>query len=74
MFRREAMTTQVVEGKWKNFFSEVRTRLNKRSDNQLSRENIKREEFVGVLQERYGYTREKAEAEMSAHYSEILLT
>ena len=68
------MTIDVVEGKWKNLFSEIRTRLNKRSDDQLGRDSIKREEFVGVLQERYGYTRERAEAEMSEHYSEIILT
>ena len=67
------MTIEVVEGKWENFFSEIRTRLDKRSDNQLSRDGIKREQFVGILQERYGYTKEKAEAEMSAHYSEIIL-
>ena len=67
------MTIEIVEGKWENFFSEIRTHLDKRSDNQLSRDSIKRKEFVGILQERYGYTQEKAEAEMSAHYSEIIL-
>ena len=67
------MTIDVVEGKWKNFFSEIRTRLDKRSDNQLSRDSIKREQFVRILQERYGYTKEKAEAEMNTHYSEIIL-
>ena len=67
------MTIEVVEGKWKSFFSEIRTRLDKRSDNQLSRDSIKREQFVRILQKRYGYTKEKAEAEMSVHYSEIIL-
>ena len=67
------MTIVVVDGKLKNFFSEIRTRLDKRSDNQLSRDSIKREQFVRILQERYGYTKEKAEAEMNAHYSEIIL-
>ncbi len=69
------MTIEVVGGKWKNFFSEIRTRLDKRSDNQHqpSRDGIQRKEFIGILQERYGYTKEKAEAEMSAHYSEIIL-
>jgi uncharacterized protein YjbJ (UPF0337 family) len=67
------MTTEIVEGKWRIFFSEIRTRLDKRSDNPIRRDGIKREEFVGILQERYGYTKEKAEAEMSAHYSEIIL-
>ena len=67
------MTINVIEGKWKNFFGEIRTRLDKRSDNQLSRDSIKREEFVGIIQQRYGYTKEKAETEMNVHYSEIIL-
>ena len=67
------MTIDIKKGKWENFFSEVRTRLDKRSDNQLSRDGIKRKEFVETLQERYGYTREKAEAEMNTHYSGIIL-
>jgi uncharacterized protein YjbJ (UPF0337 family) len=67
------MTIDTIKGKWENFFSEVRTHLDKRSDNQLSRDGIKRKEFVETLQERYGYTQEKAEAEMSKHYSGIIL-
>ena len=67
------MTIEVVEGKWKSFFSEIRTRLDKRRDKQPSRDSIKREQFVRILQKRYGYTKEKAEAEMSAHYSKIIL-
>lgn len=67
------MTIDVVKGKWGDFFSEVRTRLDKHSDNQLSRDGIKRKEFVETLQKRYGYTKEKAEAEMSTHYSGIIL-
>ncbi|PKN94713.1 MAG: hypothetical protein CVU44_02575 [Chloroflexi bacterium HGW-Chloroflexi-6] len=67
------MMIGVVKEKWENFFGEVRTRLDKRSDDQLTRDGIKRKEFVGILQERYGYTQEKAEAEMSAHYSGIIL-
>ena len=67
------MTIEVVEGKWRHIFSEIRIRLDKRRDKQPSRDSIKREQFVRILQKRYGYTKEKAEAEMSVHYSEIIL-
>ena len=67
------MTMEVIEDKMKYLYNGIRTRLDKLKDKQLLKDRIKREEFVGILQGRYGYTREKAESEMSAHYSEILL-
>jgi len=67
------MTIELVEGERRNFFSKMRTLLHKRSSDNPDRASLKREEFIALLQKRYGYTREKAEAEMDAHYSEIIL-
>lgn len=43
-----------------------------RSDDQgNNKANTKRERYIGILQKRYGYTKEKARSELDTNYSKI---
>jgi hypothetical protein len=67
------MTIEVFAGKRKNLFFEFRNLMSKVNEFKIIKDTHRREEIIAILQERYGYTREKAESEMMAHYSEMIL-
>ena len=67
------MINDVFDAKWKELRDKIRNRLEKRSDDQPAKMNFKNEQFVGILQKRYGYTKEKATSELNKHYSKIIL-
>jgi uncharacterized protein YjbJ (UPF0337 family) len=50
----------VLMGKWKQFRGRVREEWGKLTDNQIDQINGDYDRLIGVLQENYGYTREKA--------------
>jgi uncharacterized protein YjbJ (UPF0337 family) len=50
----------ILMGKWKQMRGMVREQWGKLTDNQIDQINGDYERLVGVLQENYGYTREKA--------------
>jgi uncharacterized protein YjbJ (UPF0337 family) len=61
----------VLEGKWRQIRGEVKEQWGKLSDNQLDRINGQYDQLVGVLQETYGYTTEKAREEVDRFVSRI---
>ena len=63
------MMNDVAEVNWKK----IRKWWKKRRDNQLSKANIKREQSIGILRKRYGYTKEKAASELDEHYPKAKL-
>jgi uncharacterized protein YjbJ (UPF0337 family) len=58
------MNKDIFEGNWKQLKGEVKSWWGKLTDNDLERAAGKYEVFVGVLQEKYGYTREAAVEEI----------
>ena len=58
------MNRDVLEGKWKEMRGRVKETWGKLTDDDLDRINGKTEQLLGVLQEKYGYAREKAEEEI----------
>jgi len=54
------MNSDVFEGKWKQLKGTVKQRWGKLTDDDLTTISGKKDELVGKLQERYGYTREQA--------------
>jgi uncharacterized protein YjbJ (UPF0337 family) len=54
------MNTDTVQGKWKQVKGSVKQRWGKLTDDDLTTLSGKKDELVGKLQERYGYTREQA--------------
>ena len=53
------------------FFGILRKWWNKRNGKQRIKVNSKRERYIGILQKRYGYTKEKAISELDTNYSKI---
>jgi uncharacterized protein YjbJ (UPF0337 family) len=65
------MNWNQIEGNWQQFKGQVRQTWAKLTDDDLARANGKRDQLVGRLQERYGYTKEKAEREIDAFLKKI---
>lgn len=55
------MNWDIVEGNWKQFVGKVRQHWAKLTDEDLDLIAGKREELAGLVQERYGVTRDEAE-------------
>jgi hypothetical protein len=63
------MIKDFAEVNWKKF---RKWRKNRR-DNQITKANSKREQSIGILRKRYGYTKEKATSELDEHYPKARL-
>ncbi len=59
------MNNDILEGKWKQLQGQAREWWGKLTDDDLKQVGGKFDQFVGLLQQRYGYSREQAEAEIS---------
>jgi uncharacterized protein YjbJ (UPF0337 family) len=57
------MNRDIFVGKWKEMKGRVKEQWGKLTDDELDRAEGKADQLVGLLQQRYGYTREKAEEE-----------
>jgi uncharacterized protein YjbJ (UPF0337 family) len=58
------MNKDIVEGKWKQMQGEAKSWWGKLTDDDLNRAAGKFEVLAGMLQEKYGYTREAAANEI----------
>jgi uncharacterized protein YjbJ (UPF0337 family) len=58
------MNKDIVEGKWKQMQGEAKSWWGKLTDDDLNRAAGKYEVLAGMLQEKYGYTREAAANEI----------
>ncbi|MBG6286071.1 MULTISPECIES: CsbD family protein [Pseudomonas] len=58
------MNTDVIKGKWKQLSGSLKEKWGKLTDDDLQAADGHAEYLVGKLQERYGWTREKAEEEV----------
>ena len=58
------MNWDQISGQWKQMKGQMRQKWAKLTDSDWEMINGKRDEFVGRLQERYGYSREQAEREL----------
>jgi len=58
------MNKDIVEGKWKQMRGEAKAWWGKLTDDDLDRAAGKFEVLAGILQEKYGYTREAAAEEI----------
>jgi uncharacterized protein YjbJ (UPF0337 family) len=58
------MNRDVLEGKWKQLKGEARRQWGKLTDDELDMIAGDKDKLVGLVQERYGYAREKAAQEV----------
>lgn len=64
------MNAEVFEGQWKQMRGELRSWWGKLTDDDLEKIAGKRDRLIGVLQEKYGYTREAAQQEIDRRFRE----
>jgi uncharacterized protein YjbJ (UPF0337 family) len=60
------MNKDQLQGKWHQMKGEVKAQWGKLTNDDLEQVNGNLEKLVGVVQERYGYARERAEQEVDA--------
>ena len=65
------MNKHILEGKWKQVRGEAKAWWGKLTDNDLDRVAGKFEVLVGLLQEKYGYTREQAADEIDRRVTDF---
>jgi uncharacterized protein YjbJ (UPF0337 family) len=57
------MNRDVIQGKWREMKGKVKEQWGKLTDDDLDKIEGKAEQLLGLLQQRYGYARDKAEEE-----------
>jgi uncharacterized protein YjbJ (UPF0337 family) len=65
------MNDDILEGKWKQAKGQVRNWWGKLTDDDVDRLTGKTEQLVGKLQERYGWTKERANDEINRRLREM---
>jgi uncharacterized protein YjbJ (UPF0337 family) len=64
------MNADMFEGRWRQMRGELRSWWGRLSDNDLERIAGKKDRLIGMLQEKYGYTREAAQQEVERRFRE----
>jgi uncharacterized protein YjbJ (UPF0337 family) len=64
------MNKDIFEGKWKQIRGEAKSWWGKLTDDDLDRAAGKFEVLAGIIQEKYGYTREQAADEIDKRVTE----
>ena len=64
------MNQDILAGKWKQMRGEVKTWWGTLTDDNFDRIGGQKDKLIGLLQERYGYTREQAEQEVERRLQE----
>jgi len=59
------MNQDIFEGKWKEMKGQVKEWWGKLTDDDLERVEGKADQLVGLLQQKYGYTKQYAEEEIN---------
>lgn len=59
------MNWDQIEGKWKQYAGKAKAKWGKFTDNDMQTLSGKKEQLVGLVQERYGIARDEAERQVS---------
>jgi len=65
------LNQDVLAGKWKQTRGKIKQVWGKLTDNDLDRISGQIDQLIGVVQERYGYTREQAEKEVDKFMGQL---
>jgi uncharacterized protein YjbJ (UPF0337 family) len=57
------MNEDILKGKWKEIKGEVKVKWGKLTDDDLTAVEGEKEKLIGILQQKYGYAKDKAEQE-----------
>ncbi len=67
------MNWDQIEGNWKQMTGKVKEKWGKLTDDDLTTIAGKREQFAGILQERYGYAKDQTEKAIDDFARELKL-
>jgi uncharacterized protein YjbJ (UPF0337 family) len=65
------MNQDIYEGKYKEMHGQIKEWWGKLTDDDLEQAGGNAEQIVGLLQQKYGYTREHAEEEFNRRIKEV---
>jgi uncharacterized protein YjbJ (UPF0337 family) len=65
------MNRDVLKGKWMQIRGDVKRQWGKLTDDDLTRIDGDRDKLMGILEERYGYSREQAEREVDRFNTDL---
>jgi uncharacterized protein YjbJ (UPF0337 family) len=65
------MNSDIFKGKWNQFRGQIQQKWGDLTDDDLQRIQGGQLEFEGVLQERYGYTKERAHQEVENFFKSV---
>jgi uncharacterized protein YjbJ (UPF0337 family) len=65
------MNKDIFEGKWKEMRGQIKAWWGDLTDDELEQAAGNAEKIVGLLQQKYGYTRERAEEEFNRRIKEV---
>ena len=64
------MNKDIFEGKWKEMSGQIKVWWGKLTDDDLEQAGGKADRLIGLLQQKYGYSREQAEEEFERRLKE----
>lgn len=64
------MTDDILRGKWNQFRGTIKQRWGELTDDELDQIEGRRDKLVGKLQEKYGYSKVRAEEEVNSFMHE----
>jgi uncharacterized protein YjbJ (UPF0337 family) len=65
------MNKDIFEGKWKEMRGQIKEWWGKLTDDDLDQAAGNTEQIVGLLQQKYGYTRQRAEEEFNRRIKDV---
>lgn len=65
------MNEAILEGKWNQFRGKVKEQWGRLTDDELDQIDGRRDQIVGLLQEKYGYELERAEDELDSFLTSL---
>jgi uncharacterized protein YjbJ (UPF0337 family) len=65
------MNKDIFEGKWKEMRGQIKEWWGKLTDDELEQAGGNAEQIVGLLQQKYGYTRQRAEEEFNRRIIDV---
>jgi uncharacterized protein YjbJ (UPF0337 family) len=66
--KENLMNEDIFKGKWNQFKGNAKQAWGDLTDNDIARAEGSYDKFVGVLQERYGWQRDRAEREVNDYF------
>jgi uncharacterized protein YjbJ (UPF0337 family) len=64
-YREAYMNWDQIEGKWKQYSGKAKTKWGKLTDNDMATLSGKKDQLVGLVQERYGIAKDEAERQVN---------